>query len=95
MGVYHLHLVSDSTGGDADLLAIRPCLAQFEGVAVEQHFRPWYARRNIAAVGEAIAERPAWCCTPWSTTVWDVCWNNLRVRWRCSPQSILARAGAG
>ena len=58
MGVYHLHLVSDSTGGTLTALA-KACLAQFEGVAVEQHFRPLVRTpAQVAAVAQAIAERP-------------------------------------
>jgi regulator of PEP synthase PpsR (kinase-PPPase family) len=39
MQVFHLHLVSDSTGGTLSSLA-KACLAQFDGVRVEQHFWP-------------------------------------------------------
>lgn len=35
----HLHLVSDSTGGTLNSV-VKACLAQFEGVEVEQHFWP-------------------------------------------------------
>lgn len=37
METFHLHLISDSTGGTLNSVA-KACLAQFEGVAVEQHF---------------------------------------------------------
>jgi len=37
MGKFHLHLISDSTGGTLNSV-VKACLAQFEGVEVEQHF---------------------------------------------------------
>lgn len=37
MTKYHMHLISDSTGGTLNSV-IKACLAQFEGVEVEQHF---------------------------------------------------------
>lgn len=36
---FHLHLISDSTGGTLSSVA-KACLAQFDGVAVTQHFWP-------------------------------------------------------
>ena len=39
MKTFHLHLVSDSTGGTLNSL-VKACLAQFEGVKTEQHFHP-------------------------------------------------------
>ena len=39
MEKHHLHLVSDSTGGTLFSVA-KACLAQFDGVEVEQHFWP-------------------------------------------------------
>lgn len=58
MTVYHLHLVSDSTGGTLTALA-KACLAQFEGVAVEQHFSPLIRTpAQVATVAQAIAAKP-------------------------------------
>lgn len=58
MTVYHLHLVSDSTGGTLTALA-KACLAQFEGVAVEQHFCPLIRTpAQVAAVAQTIAAKP-------------------------------------
>lgn len=39
MSAYHLHLISDSTGGTLSSV-VKACLAQFEGVKAEQHFWP-------------------------------------------------------
>ena len=39
MAKHHIHLISDSTGGTLAAVA-KACLAQFEGVEVEQHFLP-------------------------------------------------------
>lgn len=39
MDKFHLHLVSDSTGGTLNSV-VKACLAQFEDVTVEQHFWP-------------------------------------------------------
>lgn len=58
MTTYHLHLVSDSTGGTLTALA-KACLAQFEGVTVEQHFSPLVRTpQQIAAIAQAIAAKP-------------------------------------
>ena len=58
MTVYHLHLVSDSTGGTLTALA-KACLAQFEGVTVEQHFSPLIRTpAQVATVAQAIAAKP-------------------------------------
>lgn len=55
---YHLHLVSDSTGGTLTALA-KACLAQFEGVAVEQHFTPLVRTpQQVNAVAQAIGANP-------------------------------------
>ncbi|MBI3441849.1 MAG: kinase/pyrophosphorylase [Proteobacteria bacterium] len=39
MNQFHLHLISDSTGGTLNSV-VKACLAQFEEVKVEQHFWP-------------------------------------------------------
>lgn len=58
MGTHHLHLVSDSTGGTLDGVA-KACLAQFEGVAVEQHFWPLVrTQKQLQGVFEAITAHP-------------------------------------
>lgn len=50
--LHHLHLVSDSTGGTLASVA-KACLAQFEGVNVEQHF--WPLVRSPHQIDEVIA----------------------------------------
>ena len=58
MTKFHLHLVSDSTGETAHALA-RACLAQFEGVDVEEHH--WTLIRSVNQldkVMESIMENP-------------------------------------
>lgn len=58
MTVYHLHLVSDSTGGTLSALA-KACLAQFEGLRIEQHFSPLIRTpAQVATVAQAIAAKP-------------------------------------
>lgn len=54
----HLHLVSDSTGETAHALA-RACLAQFEGVDVEEHHWTLIRSSNqLDSVMESIMENP-------------------------------------
>jgi regulator of PEP synthase PpsR (kinase-PPPase family) len=54
MEKYHLHLISDSTGGTLASVA-KACLAQFEGIEVEQHFWPLVrTERQMEAVVEGI-----------------------------------------
>ena len=58
MTKFHLHLVSDSTGETAQALA-RACLAQFEGVDVEEHH--WTLIRSATQLDnemESILENP-------------------------------------
>lgn len=58
MSVYHVHLVSDSTGGTLSSLA-KACLAQFEGVAVEQHFWPLVrTQKQLQKVFESVRQNP-------------------------------------
>lgn len=58
METFHLHLISDSTGGTLSSLA-KACLAQFEGIAVEQHFWPLVrTQKQLQKVFESIGERP-------------------------------------
>ena len=52
MGPFHLHLISDSTGGTLNSVA-KACLAQFEGVEAEQHF--WPLVRTQAQLRGALA----------------------------------------
>ena len=54
----HLHLISDSTGGTLDGVT-KACLAQFEGIEVEEHI--WTlvrTERQLKRVIEAIKESP-------------------------------------
>lgn len=58
MTKFHLHLVSDSTGETAHALA-RACLAQFEGVEVEEHHWTLIRSANqLDNVMESIMENP-------------------------------------
>lgn len=55
---HHLHLVSDSTGGTLASLA-KACLAQFDGVEVEQHFWPLIrTEQHMQNVVEAVHKNP-------------------------------------
>jgi len=55
---FHLHLISDSTGGTLNSV-IKACLAQFEGVETEQHFWPLIrAPRQLQPVLEGIRLNP-------------------------------------
>jgi len=55
---FHLHLISDSTGGTLNSV-VKACLAQFEGVETEQHFWPLIrAQRQLMPVLEAVREKP-------------------------------------
>lgn len=55
---HHLHLISDSTGGTLTALA-KACLAQFEGVAVEQHFFPLVRTpAHVLEVMQKVAANP-------------------------------------
>lgn len=55
---FHLHLISDSTGGTLNSV-IKACQAQFEGVETEQHFWPLIrAQRQLMPVLEAVREKP-------------------------------------
>ena len=55
---FHLHLISDSTGGTLNSV-IKACLAQFEGVETEQHFWPLIrAPRQLQPVLEGIRQNP-------------------------------------
>ncbi len=58
MTKYHLHLISDSTGGTLNSVA-KACLAQFEGVETEQHFWPLVrSQKQLAATIEQIRQSP-------------------------------------
>jgi len=58
MTKFHLHLISDSTGGTLNSV-VKACLAQFEGVENEQHFWPLIrAQRQLPTVIEAIRQNP-------------------------------------
>lgn len=55
---FHLHLISDSTGGTLNSV-VKACLAQFEGVDTEQHFWPLIrSQRQLPAVLEGIRQHP-------------------------------------
>ncbi|MCE9507691.1 MAG: kinase/pyrophosphorylase [Alphaproteobacteria bacterium] len=58
MNKFHLHLISDSTGGTLNSV-VKACLAQFEGVEVEQHF--WSlvrTQKQLQAALEGMRDRP-------------------------------------
>ncbi|HCS23503.1 MAG TPA: pyruvate, water dikinase regulatory protein [Alphaproteobacteria bacterium] len=58
MTKFHLHLISDSTGGTLNSV-VKACLAQFEGVETEQHFWPLIrSQRQLPAVLEGIRQNP-------------------------------------
>lgn len=55
---HHVHLISDSTGGTLTAVA-KACLAQFEGIAVEQHFWPLVRNpRQLQQVAESLRDKP-------------------------------------
>ncbi len=55
---YHLHLVSDSTG-ETTQGVVRACMAQFEGVEVNQHLWPMVrSKQELEVVLKAIRENP-------------------------------------
>lgn len=54
MDKFHLHLVSDSTGGTLSSV-VKACLSQFEGVETEQHFWPLVrTQKQLQAVIEGV-----------------------------------------
>ena len=56
--VYHLHLVSDSTG-ETTQGVVRACMAQFEGVSVQQHLWPMIrSASELDMVLRGIRENP-------------------------------------
>lgn len=58
MKKYHLHLISDSTGGTLGSV-VKACLAQFEGVEAEQHFWPLVrSEKQLDAAIEGIGRQP-------------------------------------
>lgn len=58
MKKHHLHLISDSTGGTLASVA-KACLAQFEGVEVEQHFWPLVrSEKQIEEIAASIKASP-------------------------------------
>lgn len=58
MNAFHLHLVSDSTGGTLSSM-VKACLAQFEGVEVEQHFWPLVrTQKQLQPVVESLKDHP-------------------------------------
>lgn len=58
MRKFHLHLISDSTGGTLNSV-VKACLAQFEGVSVEQHFWPLVrTQKQLQAVMEDMRQHP-------------------------------------
>lgn len=58
MTKFHLHLISDSTGGTLNSV-VKACLAQFEGVETEQHFWPLIrSQRQLPAVLEGLRQNP-------------------------------------
>lgn len=58
MTKYHLHLLSDSTGGTLNSV-VKACLAQFEGAEVEQHFWPLVrSQQQLLTVVDGIRKAP-------------------------------------
>ena len=58
MEKFHLHLISDSTGGTLNSV-VKACLAQFEGVEVEQHFRTLVrTQRDLQQALEGLRQHP-------------------------------------
>jgi len=58
MKKYHLHLISDSTGGTLNSV-VKACLAQFEGVEAEQHFWPLIrTQKQLLTAIEGIRKHP-------------------------------------
>jgi regulator of PEP synthase PpsR (kinase-PPPase family) len=58
MMAFHVHLISDSTGGTLSSV-VKACLAQFEGVETEQHFWPLVrTQRQLQKVLESVSHNP-------------------------------------
>lgn len=58
MKKYHLHLISDSTGGTLNSV-VKACLAQFDGVQAEQHFWPLIrTQKQLLTALEGIRKHP-------------------------------------
>lgn len=58
MKKYHLHLISDSTGGTLNSV-VKACLAQFDGVEAEQHFWPLIrTQKQLLTAIEGIRKHP-------------------------------------
>ncbi len=58
MTVFHVHLISDSTGGTLSSLA-NACLSQFENVETEQHFWPLVrTQKQMQKTLEAVNQHP-------------------------------------
>ncbi len=58
MTAFHVHLISDSTGGTLSSV-VKACLSQFEGVETEQHFWPLVrTQRQLQKVLESISHHP-------------------------------------
>ena len=58
MTVFHVHLISDSTGGTLSSV-VKACLAQFEDVQTEQHFWPLVrTQKQLQKVLESVSHNP-------------------------------------
>ena len=58
MSKYHLHLISDSTGGTLNSV-VKACRAQFRDVAVEEHFWPLVrSTQQLEKIMRSIQEKP-------------------------------------
>jgi len=58
MTAFHLHLISDSTGGTLNSV-VKACLSQFEGVQAEQHFWPLVrTQKQLQGILESMREHP-------------------------------------
>jgi regulator of PEP synthase PpsR (kinase-PPPase family) len=58
MTAFHVHLISDSTGGTLSSV-VKACLAQFEGIQTEQHFWPLVrTQKQLQKVLESVSHNP-------------------------------------
>lgn len=55
---FHVHLISDSTGGTLSSV-VKACLSQFEGIETEQHFWPLVrTQKQLQKVLESVSHNP-------------------------------------
>jgi regulator of PEP synthase PpsR (kinase-PPPase family) len=59
MTIFHVHLISDSTGGTLSSV-VKACLAQFEAIETEQHFWPLVrTQKQLQKVLESVSHNPS------------------------------------